>query len=848
MSTEENSQSRADTTSKKIVPKILIVDDEPLIVEILMAALQDQGYQVFGAHSGEQALRIAQQIPCDVVISDITMARVSGIDLLFELKRIQPTVEVILITGFASVETAQAAVAGGAYRYLKKPFQNLQQVLDVVAEALAAHLRRIREQTQLREAICQQERLSQRLGRVETMYLISHAVGLPENLPKMMMDVAKLLSNALPISLAACIFQEKKNILQQAQAIEKDSKMANPSAQTIEKDSKMAEPSAPSAPQSIAQDAKMAEPSAPSAPQSIAQDAKIMKPDVPSMVQIFAVLLKPLPELKKNKILSLIQRTCPGQHQMTIESAIVSDAPAELERILEIPFPSQEHGLQGSLWLAFNEQRALLSEEEELLEVTAAQMAGSISKLLEFRRQERERMQSIINGMLDGVILLNGKELVLTNQVALQLFHAATFTELANQLEQNEIWQFMSQFQKEQRTIGREMKLKDGRVFSITIWQLANTGEWTSALVLHDVTQQYTLQKELERSRRLCMVGELVAGVAHEINTPLTVILGYSQLMMTQKIPHELMHDLDTICQESVRCQKLIQNLLGLARSRTSEKMPMEIADLVDKVLELKQYDLRKRAIKVIREYSSERILVLVDPGQIQQVFLNLINNAQDAMEQQTEKRLEIRITSKENRALIAIADSGTGILAENFDKIFYPFFTTKEIGKGSGLGLSICYRIIEEHKGKISAANRSDQRGAIFSIELPIAVTGEKGNLQSLIIASQQELVQLISYFLKRNQMQSKVVMNEEAALHSLEATSYDIILLDATCYPDTVLEQFLDKMSKQNPKKSIVFCDDRLSPHIQDILQQKQFHLLDKPFSLSEFETMFKGALQTK
>lgn len=217
-------------------------------------------------------------------------------------------------------------------------------------------------------------------------------------------------------------------------------------------------------------------------------------------------------------------------------------------------------------------------------------------------------------------------------------------------------------------------------------------------------------------------------------------------------------------------------------------------------------------------------------------------------MEQQTEKRLEIRITSKENRALIAIADSGTGILAENFDKIFYPFFTTKEIGKGSGLGLSICYRIIEEHKGKISAANRSDQRGAIFSIELPIAVTGEKGNLQSLIIASQQELVQLISYFLKRNQMQSKVVMNEEAALHSLEATSYDIILLDATCYPDTVLEQFLDKMSKQNPKKSIVFCDDRLSPHIQDILQQKQFHLLDKPFSLSEFETMFKGALQTK
>ncbi len=653
LTNSSNNGSQNSNLDESFRPKkILVVDDEALIVEILMAALQDQGYIVEGANSGEEAIRMFKESPADIVISDITMSRVSGIELLFTFKKINEHVEVILITGFASVETAQAAIEGKAYRYLKKPFKDIQEILDIVAEACGQQKRKVDEVAQFQEVIQQRNHFQQRLKQLETMYLIGHAVGFPENLSKMLVDVAKLLYRTIPISLMAGWFQEKEHI------------------------------------------------------------------------SIFILPIHPWKESELQNFQNYIQQECAKNifFKVSLEPTIYPklECIQKIGKLIDIPFPLWEGGMKGSLWLNFSESYHLQHDEEELLEVTAAQIAGAIRKLQEFQQKERERMHLVIEGMLDGVILLSEGELniELANTAAHQLLRAKNLTELTEEIQKAEIWPMILEFKKKQCMTAKEIKLKDGRIFSMALWPLPHTWELNYAIILHDLTHQYQLQKELERSHRLSMVGELVSGVTHEIATPLSLILGYSQIMRSQKLPYDVHSTLGLICDEVGRCQKLIQSLLGFTRSL--ERIPIDIVEIIEKALELKKFDLRKHNITIIRNYK-EKALVQVDPNQIQQVLLNLINNAQDAMELQKEKFLEIEVSCKDGFAVIIVSDTGTGISPENLEKMFDPFFTTKPPGKGNGLGLSVSYKIIQEHKGQIFVENNSKHSGAVFTISLPI-------------------------------------------------------------------------------------------------------------------------------
>jgi len=227
-------------------------------------------------------------------------------------------------------------------------------------------------------------------------------------------------------------------------------------------------------------------------------------------------------------------------------------------------------------------------------------------------------------------------------------------------------------------------------------------------------------QAQLVRAEKLSAVGELASGVAHEINNPLTTILGQAHLLMArQDLGDHLRERLTVISEEASRAARIVQNLLVFARHYPPERRPSSVAALARRVLDLMEYQLQTDEIRIVTEFDRCPPL-LVDEDQLQQVLLNLVQNAHQAMARHRGERvLTLRIRAPREHAAIEVLDTGPGIPPELLPRIFDPFFTTKPPGEGSGLGLSVSYGIVTEHGGRLRGGNRPEG-GAIFTVELP--------------------------------------------------------------------------------------------------------------------------------
>ena len=229
-------------------------------------------------------------------------------------------------------------------------------------------------------------------------------------------------------------------------------------------------------------------------------------------------------------------------------------------------------------------------------------------------------------------------------------------------------------------------------------------------------------QEKLMRSDRLAMIGQLAAGVAHEINNPLGSILLFTRLVLQQSPPNgRVRENLERIEKETKRCHAIVQSLLDFSRQRVPNVEPVDVNRLLDATLKFfeKQSDFQN--LEVVRRYDGGLPPIEADPLQLEQVFMNIILNAVDAMQGKGRLTLETASTGAGGPVEIRICDTGCGIPPENLERIFDPFFTTKEVGRGTGLGLSVSYGIIQTHGGDISVSS-APGAGSRFIITLPKA------------------------------------------------------------------------------------------------------------------------------
>jgi two-component system NtrC family sensor kinase len=238
--------------------------------------------------------------------------------------------------------------------------------------------------------------------------------------------------------------------------------------------------------------------------------------------------------------------------------------------------------------------------------------------------------------------------------------------------------------------------------------------------VLTDITDSSVLRGKLVHQEKMAAVGQLVSGVAHEVNNPLTAILGFADLLMeSPDLPEGVRKDLRIILQEAQRTKQIVQNLLSFARQMPPQRNPVQLNSVLRRTLQLRSYDFTSHGIEVVEHLDEGLPEVIGDAHQLQQVFLNVLNNAYDAVhEVGRPARIEIMTAGCGETVEVSFCDNGHGI--DQPDRIFDPFFTTKEVGKGTGLGLSICYGIVKEHGGEILCHNNTDGQGATFIVRLP--------------------------------------------------------------------------------------------------------------------------------
>jgi PAS domain S-box-containing protein len=241
-------------------------------------------------------------------------------------------------------------------------------------------------------------------------------------------------------------------------------------------------------------------------------------------------------------------------------------------------------------------------------------------------------------------------------------------------------------------------------------------------VVMTDITDAALLQAKLAHSEKMATIGRLVSGVAHEVNNPLAAILGFTDLLLENpEVPLSARDDLQIILQETQRTKDIVQDLLSFARQRPVQREPVQVNGVLRQTIKLRSYDFASHGVEVLEDFEEALAPALGDSQQLQQVFLNILNNAYDAVQEAGQRgRIKIHTRRRTDMVEVAISDNGTGIADPQ--RIFDPFYTTKQVGKGTGLGLSICYGIVRAHGGEIQCWNNDGDAGSTFVVRIPVA------------------------------------------------------------------------------------------------------------------------------
>jgi len=390
-----------------------------------------------------------------------------------------------------------------------------------------------------------------------------------------------------------------------------------------------------------------------------------------------------------------------------------------------------------------------------------------------------------------------------------------------------------------------------------------------------DVTDLKRLEEQLIQAEKLAAMGQMLAGVAHELNNPLTAILGVTELLRErQGADDSTKRQLELTHRQARRAARIVQNLLEFSRPASPQKRPLDLNNLLDRTLQLQEHSLRRNNIKVDFHPQADLPGVIGDANQLIQVFLNLVTNAEQAIREVRDTgRIQIRADRMGNQLTITVQDDGVGIRPEALPRIFDPFYTTKRPGGGTGLGLSICMSIIREHGGNIEAETLP-AGGSAFTIHLPASPDQNPDTLPApleagtsspeavrpetdllagravLVLDDEESLRMLLQEGLSARGLRVDCAATPDEALAHLGRVSYDVFLCDLHLSSGGFMvdgreaaSRILETAGAQRP--ALIYMTGDLVEITQELSSRGEPFCLQKPFRISEVLALLRNVL---
>ncbi len=517
-------------------------------------------------------------------------------------------------------------------------------------------------------------------------------------------------------------------------------------------------------------------------------------------------------------------------------------------------------------------ERAFSEPQRRMLTTVAAQVAMTLERLESVTEAERIHLESVVDAMGEGLLWIDGAwRLRMANAAArrlLQELSGGTQPPSMQRLGPVDL-KLVAQRLEAAPRYHSEFEMEPGpRRMSVTASAVRGRGGAADGMVilLADITEQHVLQQKLLQSEKLSALGEMISGVAHELNNPLAAVMGYAQLLDSDLVDvdgERRQEKIRTIHREAYRCQRIVQNLLSFARNQNPERRPTDLNAAVQAVIRLLEYSLRVDDVEMILELSPDLPAVMGDAHQLQQVILNLVNNAQHALREVAgPRRLRISTAHRDDWVVVQVEDNGVGIPPDKLGKVFDPFFSTKAVGKGTGLGLSLAYGCIKDHGGEIRVQSPPG-RGTCFTLDLPATSAPIAGRVAEpsapvqarksvrsrriLVVDDEPSVAAVIAEVLSASGHRVEVAHDGREARERIRGGAVDLIITDLMMPHVSGHELYEDvrRLSPELAARMIFSTGDTVSEGTRDFLRRTGNAYLTKPFQIATLLEVVEEAL---
>ncbi len=802
--------------------EILIIDDSQQICSMLAEyVLPELGYTSAIANTGRQGLnRLRQRLP-DLILLDLQLPDISGLDLLRLIAQDGYDVPVILMTAHGSEGIAVEAFRLGARNYLIKPFSETEA--QVVIDQALRERRLKREKEQLTR------NLQQRVKELTVLYSIGQSVS-------SLLDLEELLERIVEAAVYITRAEEGFLLLRDPHADELYLRAAkNLGEQRAQ---------------------RMRMPIEDTLAGQVIRSGRPVRLDRASAGSAL--------KIKTGFLVRAIL-----QVPLTVGNAAIGVLAVDNQQS-ERTFSENDQYLLSALadYAAIAIENARLYQETKSSEARYRDLFANAYDLI-FTLDRQLRIQSI-NKV--GPALTGYREDELLGRPLCEIAAADAWSAAEQRFADLLMGQSIQPFELQLRRNDDEPL-----VLEASARLIQDRGKPGSIhCIARNLTERRRLEEQLIHAEKLSAIGQLVAGVAHELNNPLTSISGYTQLLLRdQTLRGDIREDLKHINVQAERAARIVQNLLMFAREHKPERRMVNLNDEFRNTLSLRAYQLRVDNIAVVIDFDRDLPLTVADPFQLQQVILNLINNAHQAMaERGGTGKLTLRTytasqpmgdisTAAPQMVVLSVSDTGVGIPARDLNRIFDPFFTTKPVGQGTGLGLSICFGIVQEHGGKIWAESEIGV-GTTVAVALPLLEAHKEqpsnpdadgadnaADVQPacrvLVVDDEEPVANLLARLLRQLGHEPAVVGSGAEALERIRHISFDLILSDVKMpgMSGFELHQIIKQTNPELASRLVFVTGDMLSAATQARIAQSGNPYIAKPFAIERLETLVRGLL---